>query len=258
MEIIEERQFRVVTNKNNTLDLFLRNFYNGELSIIIFKKSQHNFKKYELKYNLEEFQKIRFFKIFINIEEIMEELSNKIEKSKFIEDTNCIIMDIEIGLTIINEIILVVEEVEKNKDEIINELNQKIRILENKINERENKLKDAENRIKLNEFKLKDAENKMKLFENKMKLQLEQINELKKKLELNSKKNISYDKINEDDFEKIYKDLNEEYNIEKMGKNRDFIKKSINEILQNLNKKFNNKNELIDFIKEKLLEYIFE
>ena len=167
-------------------------------------------------------------------------------------------MDIEIGLTIINEIILVVEEVEKNKDEIINELNEKIKILENKINERENKLKDAENRIKLNEFKLKDAENKMKLFENKMKLQLEQINELKKKLELNSKKNISYDKINEDDFEKIYKDLNEEYNIEKMGKNRDFIKKSINEILQNLNKKFNNKNELIEFIKEKLLEYIFE
>ena len=258
MEFCEEKMFKVVTNKNNELQLILRKFNNEELSIIIFKESQHNFKKYELKYNLEDFQKIRFFKIFINIEEIMKELATKIEKSKFIEDTNCIIMDIEIGLTIINEIILVVEEVEKNKDEIINELNQKIRILENKINERENKLKDAENRIKLNEFKLKDAENKMKLFENKMKLQLEQINELKKQLELNSKKNISYDKINEDDFEKIYKDLNEEYNIEKMGKNRDFIKKSINEILQNLNKKFNNKNELIEFIKEKLLEYIFE
>ena len=258
MEFIEERKFSVVTNKNNKLEFLLRNYNNKELSFTFFNLNEIQYKKYELIYNLEEFQKIRFFKIFINIEEIMEELSNKIEKSKFIEDTNCIIMDIEIGLTIINEIILVVEEVEKNKDEIINELNQKIRILENKINERENKLKDAENRIKLNEFKLKDAENKMKLFENKMKLQLEQINELKKKLELNSKKNISYDKINEDDFEKIYKDLNEEYNIEKMGKNRDFIKKSINEILQNLNKKFNNKNELIDFIKEKLLEYIFE
>jgi hypothetical protein len=258
MEFIEERKFSVVTNKNNKLEFLLRNYNNKELSFTFFNLNEIQYKKYELIYNLEEFQKIRFFKIFINIDEIMKELETKIMKSKFIEDTNCIIMEIEIGLTVINEIILVVEEVEKNKDEIINELNQKIRILENKINERENKLKDAENRIKLNEFKLKDAENKMKLFENKMKLQLEQINELKKKLELNSKKNISYDKINEDDFEKIYKDLNEEYNIEKMGKNRDFIKKSINEILQNLNKKFNNKNELIDFIKEKLLEYIFE
>ena len=35
-------------------------------------------KKYELKYNLEEFQKNRFFKIFINIDEIMKELENKI------------------------------------------------------------------------------------------------------------------------------------------------------------------------------------
>ena len=257
MEFCEEKMFKVVTNKNNKLEFLLRNYNNKELSFTFFNLNEIQYKKYELIYNLEEFQKIRFFKIFINIDEIMKELETKIMKSKFIEDTNCIIMEIEIGLTVINEIILVVEEVEKNKDEIINELNQKIRILENKINERENKLKDAENRIKLNEFKLKDAENKMKLFENKMKLQLEQINELKKQLELNSKKNISYDKINEDDFEKIYKDLNEEYNIEKMGKNRDFIKKSINEILQNLNKKFNNKNELIDFIKEKLLDYIF-
>jgi hypothetical protein len=255
MEFIEERKFSVVTNKNNKLEFLLRNYNNKELSFTFFNLNEIQYKKYELIYNLEEFQKIRFFKIFINIDEIMKELETKIMKSKFIEDTNCIIMEIEIGLTVINEIILVVEEVEKNKDEIINELNQKIRILENKINERENKLKDAENRIKLNEFKLKDAENKMKLFENKMKLQLEQISELKKKLEL---KNLSYDKINEDDFEKIYKDLNEEYNIEKMGKNRDFIKKSINEILQNLNKKFNNKNELIEFIKENLLEYIFE
>ena len=250
MEFCEEKMFKVVTNKNNKLEFLLRNYNNKELSFTFFNLNEIQYKKYELIYNLEEFQKIRFFKIFINIDEIMKELENKIDRTIFIEDTDSIIMEIKIGLTVINEIILVVEEVEKNKDEIINELNQKIRILENKINERENKLKDAENRIKLNEFKLKDAENKMKL-------QLEQINELKTKLELNSKKNISYDKINEDDFEIIYKDLNEEYNIEIIGKSRDFIKKSINEILQNLNKKFNNKNELIDFIKEKLLDYIF-
>ena len=93
-----------------------------------------------MKCNLEEFQKNRFFKIFINIEEIMKELENKILNSIFIEDTNCIIIEIKIGLTIINEILLVIEEQEKNKDEIIQELKQKIKLLKNKLNDADNKL----------------------------------------------------------------------------------------------------------------------
>ena len=76
--IIEEKKFKVITNKNNLLDLYLRNHKNGKFSITIINESQQI--KYELKKNLEEFQKIRFFKIFINIDEIMKELANKIEK----------------------------------------------------------------------------------------------------------------------------------------------------------------------------------
>ena len=144
MEIIEERKFKIRTNKNNEMELLLRNYNNEELSFTIFNNNETEFKKYELKCNLEEFQKNRFFKIFINIEEIMKELENKIEKSIFIENTNCIIIEIKIGLIIINEILLVIEVKEKNKDEIIQELKQKIKLLENK-------LKDAENKIKLNE-----------------------------------------------------------------------------------------------------------
>ena len=49
----------------------------------------------------------------------MKELENKINNSIFIEDSNCIIIEIKIGLTIINEILLIIEEKEKNKDEII-------------------------------------------------------------------------------------------------------------------------------------------
>ena len=56
----------------------------------------------------------------------MEELENKIEKTVFIEDTNCIIIEIKIGLTIINEILLIIEEQEKNNDETINELKNKL------------------------------------------------------------------------------------------------------------------------------------
>ena len=92
-------------------------------------------KNYELKCNLEEFQKNRFFKIFINIKEIIRELENKIEKSIFIEETNLIIMDIQIGLTIINEILLEIKEIKKNKNEIINELNKNKEELEKRINE---------------------------------------------------------------------------------------------------------------------------
>ena len=43
----------------------------------------------------------------------MKELENKISNSIFIEDTNCIIIEIKIGLTIINEILLVIEELMK-------------------------------------------------------------------------------------------------------------------------------------------------
>ena len=36
MENIEERNFKIRTNKNNEMELFLRNYNNEELSITIF------------------------------------------------------------------------------------------------------------------------------------------------------------------------------------------------------------------------------
>ena len=161
MENIKEKKFKIKTNKNNEMELFLRNYNNEELSITLFNTNEFPSKKYEIKYNLEEFQKNRFFKIFINVEEIMKELENKIENSIFIEDKNCIIIEIKIGLTIINEILLVIDEQEKNKDEIIEELKQKIKILENKLKEKNNKF--AENKIKLDENELKNQANKINL-----------------------------------------------------------------------------------------------
>ena len=140
MEIVEEKKYKIITNNNNEMELYLRNINDEEISITLYTINQNPLKKYELKCNLEEFQKNRFFKIFINIEEIMKELENKIEKSTFIEETNSIIMDIQIGLTIINEILLVIEEKEKNKDEIIDELIKKQKELEEIINEFKNKI----------------------------------------------------------------------------------------------------------------------
>ena len=36
MEIIEEKQFQIRTNKNNIMELFLRNYNNEKLSISLF------------------------------------------------------------------------------------------------------------------------------------------------------------------------------------------------------------------------------
>ena len=55
MEIFDEKKYKIRTNKNNEMDLFLRNINNEELSITLF--TNYPSKKYELKCNLEEFQK---------------------------------------------------------------------------------------------------------------------------------------------------------------------------------------------------------
>ena len=86
MEYIEERKFKIKTNKNNEMELILKNNNNEELLITLLNNNEYPLKIYELKCNLEELQKNRFFKIFINIEEIMKELENKILNSIFIEE----------------------------------------------------------------------------------------------------------------------------------------------------------------------------
>ena len=162
MNIIEEKKYNIKTDKNNEMELYLRNINNEELSITLLTKNQILSKKYELKCNLKEFQKNRFFKIFINIDEIIRELDNKIEKSTFIEETNLIIMDIQIGLTVINEILLEIKETDKNKEEMENIINQ---LIKNK--------KEMEKQI--NELKI---ENK-KLKENIEKSNINHQNEIK-------------------------------------------------------------------------------
>ena len=164
METFDEKKYKIRTNKNNEMELHLRNINNEELSItLLYTVNKIQLKKYELKCNLEDFQKNRFFKIFINIEEIMKELDNKIEKSNFIEETNFIIMDIPIGLNVINEILLVIEEKEINKDETIDQLIKNKKGLEKIINDLKNKLTEKDKIINENEkyIKIKVEEEKI-------------------------------------------------------------------------------------------------
>ena len=117
----------------------------------------------------------------------MKELENKINNSIFIEDTNCIIFEIKIGLTIINEILFVIEEKEKNKDEIIEELEKNIKILRNQINEKNNNLNESENKIKLNEEKIEELEQKINILNNQLNKKIkESENKIKLKEEINN------------------------------------------------------------------------
>ena len=196
--IIEEKKYNIITDKNNEMELYLRNYNNEKLSISFYsikKINQKPLKKFELKDSLEKFKKNRFFKIFINIEEIIKELDTKIEKSTFIEETNEIIIYIPIGLTVINEIILEIKENEKNKDEIIEELMKKneekekkiIELMKNKeeMDKKNNELmKNKEEMDKKNNELTKEIENKnnelIKMIE---KTEKKHKNENKKKIE---------------------------------------------------------------------------
>ena len=189
MEVIEEKKYKIRTNKNNEMNLFIKNINNEELSITLFTINKYPSKKYELKCNLEEFQKNRFFKIFINVEEIMKELENKIEKSTFIEETNLIIIDIQIGLTIINEILLTVEEKEKDKDEIIKELEKQVEELKNELIEKNKIIKESERLKKIKEEEEKKEEIELMENENKLENKIEELLlQRKKKAEVKAQK----------------------------------------------------------------------
>ncbi len=96
--------------------------------------------------------KNRFFKIFYDLDEIFRELENKIEKSIIIEESNFIYLDIPIGLIVISDVILKIEETEKSKDDFIKELNDDIYKKDKIINENNIKIQKLETKLKENEI----------------------------------------------------------------------------------------------------------
>ncbi len=154
--LIEEKSFIIETDKKNKMDLYLRIFNNEEFAISIYSKNEYPTRKFELKCDLEEIQKNRFFRIFVNIDEIMKELEDKIKKSTFIEENDLINIEIPIGLIIIENINLNIKLVEKTTKEINEELKQKIQKQEKEIKNLKNQINQLNNNninlnIQLNE-----------------------------------------------------------------------------------------------------------
>jgi len=164
--ISEEKKFDIETDKKNKMELFLRIYDNDEFSITIYSKNEYPSRKFEFKSNLEEIQKNRFFKIFINVDEIMRELENKIERSTFYEENDLINIDIPIGLIIIENINFIINLKEKTLQETIDELNKKINEQTEEINKKKLEikklLKEVEKMENEHEFTKKELQIKMK------------------------------------------------------------------------------------------------
>ena len=137
---IEEKRFIIETDKKNKMDLYLRIYDNKEFAISIYTKNEYPSRKFELKCDLEEIQKNRFFRIFSDINEIMEELEVKIINSTFFEENGFINVEIPIGLIVIKYIKWNINLIEKRTKEI-NE------VLKNKIQEQEEEIKNLKNQM---------------------------------------------------------------------------------------------------------------
>ena len=157
--IIKEKDFNLISD--NKIEYKIKLFItNNDLFCINIFTNKLTSKKYSLSLTMDDLIKNRFFKIFINLEEIFRELENKIEKSKIIEDSNLIYLDIPIGLNVINEIILEIKEANKTNEDIIQELKAEINNQNNIIKNKDIRIKELENKLKEN---LKKHENEIKL-----------------------------------------------------------------------------------------------
>ena len=217
-DLLKEKKYNVITEKNNKMELYLRYYDTEEFAISIYNLDEMPCKKYELRASLEEFQKHRFFKIFNNINELMLEFDSKIKNISILEETDVLILDIPIGLKIINDILLEIKLAEKTPLEKINELIENKNKLDINIKKLENDLVEKENRINqiLKENNDLSNENKkllneLKKYDNNM-IKLKSDNEkLQTLIQNNEYKNIneSYECYFENNNLKIEKDLSD-------------------------------------------------
>ena len=110
---VKETSCIIKSNKECEYKITFSVCKNDNISIKISTINVIPTKKFALVCSLEELVKNRFFKIFVNVDEIFRELETKIQNSLIIEESNAIYLDIPIGLNVINDIILKVKQTER-------------------------------------------------------------------------------------------------------------------------------------------------
>ena len=141
---IKEKEFILISDKKNKYKSKLYISNNDLFCIDLFTINNFPLKKYSLSLTMNELVKNRFFKIFINLEEVFRELENKIDKSIIIEDTNLIYLNIPIGLNIIYDIILEIKESTKTNEAINQELINELKNKNNLIKKKDSKINELE------------------------------------------------------------------------------------------------------------------
>ena len=220
---VKETSCIIKSNKECEYKITFSVCKNDNISIKISTINVIPTKKFALVCSLEELVKNRFFKIFVNVDEIFRELETKIQNSLIIEESNAIYLDIPIGLNVINDIILKVKQTERNKDEIIEDQKNEI-----------NQLKKENNQLKIN------------------------LNEKEKEKEIISKENLEK-KLNEKQKElNEIKEINEIYDLV-FGDYENIIEIEINSNNNGkskiINDKIFDKNQTILFLNNKLIDF---
>ena len=175
INILKEKDFILISDKNNEYKMKLYIDDNDLFCLTAFNLKNYPSKKYSLSLTMNDLIKNRFFKIFINLDEIFRELENKIEKSNIIEDSNLIYLDIPIGLNIINDIILEIKETQKTQEEINQELINELNIKNNLIKEKDIKINELENKLNEN---IKKFTNEIQLLKNTLKNNKEELKKM--------------------------------------------------------------------------------
>ena len=161
--ILKEKSYIITSDKNIEYKIIFSIDNYNVIKFDIYSTKIIPTKNFVLSCTLEGLIKNRFFKIFVDADEVFRELETKIEDSSIIEEKNMIYLDIPIGLNIIKNIILEIHPIEKTKEDEIEILNNKINNLTNYNNELHNKLKDIEKELRDTKDNLKNNEKELNI-----------------------------------------------------------------------------------------------
>jgi len=130
------KNINIISDKNQEFNIIIQNEETN--SMLITATLNNNFikKKYSQKYILSNLTSNKYFTLFENINEILEEIFHLIDMKKPIlqEEGNLLILHIETNHTKFKELTFNLKENKKNEDEIINDLYEYITNLQSEIN----------------------------------------------------------------------------------------------------------------------------
>ena len=164
----------ITSDQNNKFELIFENENNNLFNIYVNSIDSIFNQQYEkASFTLNDMKLNKYFESFENINEIYDELSNKLKDSYIIENTNELIISIPLNTNKIKEILFKINEEIKTNEESISELYRinknlfkKINILESKIENINKELNECKNKNQKLELKNKEIIDNLNILNN--------------------------------------------------------------------------------------------